>query len=879
MVRFSPLSAFGATIVGSPAARVVARRSVARFWALGVVVAAVLTLSGGPARAEDRLVASVQWWTNVSDSVVVAEVSGTKELQIPSVDWKSQQVQFKTKTVLKGQRIADVSISQDYLDIDRFFKGKELLVDHPLQTRDEVLLFCTRRDEKSPPTVIFWTNLSRPDPEVAKHAPNDNTAKALGDRAAILAAVKGRIEKEGPAQPAKSRGLLINFPRLGWECFVRTADAEYKPVLVGQLKGGSKQESAIYNLISYPGKETRDLLTPFLKDPTKFEANAGKDGAKVTVFPLRQMAFTALALLGESAPRPEGYWGDWLPWQFGEWFENRLKFPYGDWKRLDFPAPPTEKQGTVPPESIARVTVADLPKSLEQVCSEEKANYHRLLWRAYHLAHNSAKGRPWADVGPVLDRLQVTRLSSNNYQLGTAYSYRMKPKGFTTANGLAHDLVVVFHVGDESTEDKPTVRRVFRVDVNLVATVKKPFAELARAKPYPRDTIAVKVLEAPGAIDAAKSCPIVEKIEIGYTYLFDRWAEHSPHGFDVTLTLIDRRKDPTASKSLNARVTSGLDPEQDFFGEKVLAGFRSQDTLDEVGAAVGGGWESGGDRFHSLERIGSDSFASADEDWAEVYSWADVRALPRSTRRVRIMEGKFAAQALATLADLPMLEKLEVEDDGTTDDDLATIARFRALKGLSLHSKRISDAGIAKLTGLKALEGIALWASPRLTDECCQSLGQMKSLKRLYFGYECHLTIKGVRALSGLTDLEGCDFGGIGGDEGLEVVGRLGKLKSLHIGHSKTVTAKGFEHLTKLSGLRSLSIGFSEVNDECLRHVGKIESLEMLRLFELPITDAGLKHLTGLKNLNYLDISDSPKVTDAGLAELQSKLPGKFTRK
>jgi hypothetical protein len=123
-----------------------------------------------------------------------------------------------------------------------------------------------------------------------------------------------------------------------WD-FVRTADPEYKAILVKQLRDGD-QESAIYNLISYPGKDTRDLIRPFLKDPRTSELQvadpAGHDRMKtVKIYPLRQAAYSALTLLGESTEKPEGYYPDPFLWLFEVGFERPASFPYGDWKRLD----------------------------------------------------------------------------------------------------------------------------------------------------------------------------------------------------------------------------------------------------------------------------------------------------------------------------------------------------------------------------------------------------------------------------------------------------------------------------------------------------------------------------------------------------------------
>src|SRR5258706_3125055 len=224
------------------------------------------------------------------------------------------------------------------------------------------------------------------------------------------------------------------------------------------------------------------------------------------------MAFAALTLLGESPKKPEGFRTDGRSWHFEWLFENRTHFPYGDWKRLEFPPPPVVEQGKVPPESIARVAISDLPKSLERVCTEEKNNYHRLLWRAYHLAGNSTIGRPWKEVENVLDRQRLTE--SDNDEGTTRHYYLHKKNAYTTPKGLSHDLIFVFLVFDESSEDKPTVSLVRRVEATLITQINKRFADVARTNPYPAGTVAAKAFEAAVVANAAKSCPVVQKVEI-----------------------------------------------------------------------------------------------------------------------------------------------------------------------------------------------------------------------------------------------------------------------------------------------------------------------------------------------------------------------------
>ena len=49
--------------------------------------------------------------------------------------------------------------------------------------------------------------------------------------------------------------------------------------------------------------------------------------------------------------------------------------------------------------------------------------------------------------------------------------------------------------------------------------------------------------------------------------------------------------------------------------------------------------------------------------------------------------------------------------------------------------------------------------------------------------------------------------------------------------------------------------------------------LQRLFLGNTGVTDAGLHHLTGFSRLIYLDLSNNPKVTDAGVKKLNAALP------
>lgn len=306
-----------------------------------------------PAHAIWQRSESIEWWTNVSDVILVADVTATKKIDDDDIDlrdrseyWSAQTVECKPTDVLKGKRPKGIAFRQEYWKATpNCLANLDFGTDRAVQPGERVLLFCARDAATNELKVGFWINLTKPAPRRTWQAAYDNDCRWMGSGADIVALVKKRVAKEDPNHPVKRRGVIVDFTdypedrEFRWD-FVRTADPEYKQVLITELRlFGS--DGTIYNLISYPGKETSELIRPFLKDPTKatvVKAPMG-DNVKTTVYPVRQMAYEALKLLGESPDKPEGYDADDFPSMFGIGFEDRVYFPYGDWKRIERPSP------------------------------------------------------------------------------------------------------------------------------------------------------------------------------------------------------------------------------------------------------------------------------------------------------------------------------------------------------------------------------------------------------------------------------------------------------------------------------------------------------------------------------------------------------------
>jgi hypothetical protein len=182
---------------------------------------------------------------------------------------------------------------------------------------------------------LYWTSLTQQIPFLSVHGVYNNDARQLLTGEEILKTVRERIALDKPST-IKRRGVITQFGPASkveayWD-FVRTAEPEFKPVFMEGLLAEHylDVESAIYNLISYPGKETVDLIRPFLS-----HSYAENRDENVIYYPLRQMAYLALLLLGERVRRPAGFSDAFSSWLMGMGFEDEGHFPCGDWKRFD----------------------------------------------------------------------------------------------------------------------------------------------------------------------------------------------------------------------------------------------------------------------------------------------------------------------------------------------------------------------------------------------------------------------------------------------------------------------------------------------------------------------------------------------------------------
>ena len=109
----------------------------------------------------------------------------------------------------------------------------------------------------------------------------------------------------------------------------------------------------------------------------------------------------------------------------------------------------------------------------------------------------------------------------------------------------------------------------------------------------------------------------------------------------------------------------------------------------------------------------STPFANGDMDLliplAEQVTWLDLR--------------NTSITDFSTLAKLPNLSRLHLEQSAVQDDDLSNLSGLQHLEYLNLYGTEISDAGLAHLEGLSSLKTLYLWQS-KVTEEGAEALVQ-----------------------------------------------------------------------------------------------------------------------------------------------------------
>lgn len=289
---------------------------------------------------------------------------------------------------------------------------------------------------------------------------------------------------------------------------------------------------------------------------------------------------------------------------------------------------------------------------------------------------------------------------------------------------------------------------------------------------------------------------------------------------------------------------------------------RVRDQRDAVGAIERAGgtviyeyqWNHGDHDFLARpgwlpERLGLDLFYRVKEvSIGGAANAVDAGELMEQVGRLRDLEvlslngwSNVKDADLGPLERMTGLTDLDLTYTGASGRCMKLVEGLTKLKKLAVPTAPITDADLAYLKGLTALESLViLVTSPGITD---RGLDQLKGLVNLSF-----LSVSSP----GITTA------------GLDALRDMSRLAMLNVRDSKVADLAPIRHLT---GLASLSLPSSRIDDAGLAHLGELKALTYLNLSRSRITDAGLAHVGKLTALTIL-ILDDTAIGDAGLAQL-----------
>jgi len=225
------------------------------------------------------------------------------------------------------------------------------------------------------------------------------------------------------------------------------------------------------------------------------------------------------------------------------------------------------------------------------------------------------------------------------------------------------------------------------------------------------------------------------------------------------------------------------------------------------------------------------------------------------------------AESLESIAHLELIE-LNLNSCDVTDLHLAAIRSMESLRKLDISwSNKITPDGLAHLSPLTRLQWLNITG-------CAVTTGGMKAISHLPLQElfcncddECLKNIGDVTSLRQLSIQESSTFVT---NQGLSYLASLTKLRYLNISYCRMIKEQGLDTIIHLP-IENLVFQHSSANDDCLAAISKMSSLKRIDVSGNDITDRGLMHLEALPKLQYVRLMHCPRLTLAGIEELNNQ--------
>jgi Leucine-rich repeat (LRR) protein len=175
---------------------------------------------------------------------------------------------------------------------------------------------------------------------------------------------------------------------------------------------------------------------------------------------------------------------------------------------------------------------------------------------------------------------------------------------------------------------------------------------------------------------------------------------------------------------------------------------------------------------------------------------------------------------------------------------------------LDLNGVAVVDSDLDRLRRLKGLREFVC-DSPHLGDAGMARLSMLLSLQNLFLG-GVRLTDAGLAHLARLPHIRKLDVGSqLLSDAGVSSVGKMVTLEELRLNHGVNITDAALPHLGKLVALKKLDVEGSKVTGDGLKYLANLHSLEELGVSGTRFSDQGAGLLEQFPALRVLDVRDT----------------------
>jgi len=247
--------------------------------------------------------------------------------------------------------------------------------------------------------------------------------------------------------------------------------------------------------------------------------------------------------------------------------------------------------------------------------------------------------------------------------------------------------------------------------------------------------------------------------------------------------------------------------------------------------------------------------------WVSDDEMLDLLAFPQ-LERLNLSHTRISDEGLLRLKPAAQIQELSLlYAEQITDLGLSAIKQWRRLKKLNVRGTRIGDETLALVAALVQIESLDI-ADTNITDNGLDNLVPLTRLKHLALG-RSRLTDESLSGLRVFSTLESLDLGGP------RSTNRNQRGRA-----SAPMRASLVAAIAELKELRTLRLGYSDIDEGGLRGLAVLEKVEKLELEGCRrIDDKALKVLDSWKALKYLDVQETA-VSSTAVASFRAAKPG-----